>query len=43
MRREDGTLRDSVYFSIIADEWAGPDGVKTRLVERLASPGPARP
>lgn len=33
---EDGSLRDSVYFSIISDEW--PD-VKRRLAERLAAYG----
>jgi RimJ/RimL family protein N-acetyltransferase len=43
MRRENGTLRDSVYFSIIEGEWAGPDGVKARLVERLSSPSPPPP
>jgi RimJ/RimL family protein N-acetyltransferase len=34
MRRVDGTLRDSVYFSILAEEWPG---VKRRLEERMAS------
>ncbi len=34
MRRQDGTLRDSVYFSILATEW--PD-VKKRLQAKLAS------
>lgn len=33
MRRQDGTLRDSVFFSIIADEW--PE-VKSRLGAKLA-------
>jgi RimJ/RimL family protein N-acetyltransferase len=33
---EDGSLRDSVYFSIISDEWPG---VKRRLAERLAAYG----
>ncbi|HET6355243.1 GNAT family protein [Streptomyces sp.] len=31
-RRPDGTWRDSVYFSILADEWPG---VKARLGDRL--------
>ena len=34
MRRADGTLRDSVYFSIIAEEWPA---VKVRLEARLAA------
>lgn len=34
--REDGTVRDSVYFSILDDEWPT---VKTRLEEKLAAPG----
>jgi RimJ/RimL family protein N-acetyltransferase len=33
MRRHDGTLRDSVYFSIIAEEWPR---VRSALLERLA-------
>jgi RimJ/RimL family protein N-acetyltransferase len=32
MRRANGTLRDSVYFSIIAEEWPA---VKRRLEERI--------
>ncbi len=32
MRRQDGTLRDSVFFSVIADEW--PE-VKSRLEAKL--------
>jgi N-acetyltransferase len=32
MKREDGTFRDSVVFSILSDEWAG---VKAGLQERL--------
>ncbi len=32
-RRHNGTLRDSVYFSVIAEEWPG---VKARLEEKLA-------
>jgi RimJ/RimL family protein N-acetyltransferase len=34
MRRQDGTLRDSVYFSIVATEW--PE-VKKRLRDKLLS------
>jgi RimJ/RimL family protein N-acetyltransferase len=36
MRRPNGTMRDSVYFSILAEEW--PD-VKRRLEERMARSG----
>jgi N-acetyltransferase len=36
---ESGRIRDTVYFSILDDEW--PD-VKTRLEQRLAAP-PAAP
>ncbi len=32
IRREDGTFRDSVVFSILKDEWPQ---VKSRLQERL--------
>lgn len=32
MRRHDGTLRDSVYFSMVSGEWPA---VKARLLERL--------
>jgi N-acetyltransferase len=32
MRRQDGTLRDSVFFSIVAEEWPS---VKGRLEEKL--------
>ena len=32
MRRHDGTLRDSVYFSMVSSEWPA---VKTRLLARL--------
>jgi RimJ/RimL family protein N-acetyltransferase len=35
MRRHDGTWRDTVYFSILADEWAA---IKLRLSRRLALP-----
>jgi RimJ/RimL family protein N-acetyltransferase len=35
MVRRDGTLRDSVYFSIVRDEWPS---VRDRLTRRLASP-----
>jgi RimJ/RimL family protein N-acetyltransferase len=35
MRRHDGTLRDSVFFSIVADEWPR---AKAGLESRLASP-----
>ena len=35
MRRHDGTLRDSVYFSIIAEEWPT---VKSGLEARLGGP-----
>ena len=33
IRRPDGTMRDSVYFSVLSDEW--PE-VRARLEERLA-------
>jgi RimJ/RimL family protein N-acetyltransferase len=33
MRRQDGTLRDSVYFSVIASEWPA---VKANLAAKLA-------
>ena len=33
MLRADGRLRDTVYYSILADEWPG---VRDRLLERLA-------
>ena len=35
MRLRDGTLRDSVFFSIVADEWPA---VKARLEDRLRAP-----
>lgn len=35
MRRDDGTVRDSVFFSIIAEEW--PE-VRSGLLARLAAP-----
>jgi hypothetical protein len=35
MVRRDGSLRDSVYFSIVRDEWPS---VRNRLTRRLASP-----
>jgi RimJ/RimL family protein N-acetyltransferase len=35
MVRRDGSLRDSVYFSIVRDEWPS---VRDRLTARLASP-----
>jgi RimJ/RimL family protein N-acetyltransferase len=34
-RRPDGTWRDTVYFSVLADEWPA---VKARLTARLAEP-----
>jgi RimJ/RimL family protein N-acetyltransferase len=37
MVREDGTSRDSVYFSLVDGEWAA---AKARLEERLARPVP---
>jgi RimJ/RimL family protein N-acetyltransferase len=37
MVRRDGSLRDSVYFSIVWDEWPA---VRARLTTRLASPTP---
>lgn len=36
IRLPDGYLRDTVYFSILADEWPS---VKARLTARLARPG----
>jgi RimJ/RimL family protein N-acetyltransferase len=39
MRRQDGTIRDSVYFSIVIDEWPA---VKARLEQKLDG-GPAPP
>lgn len=33
LRMPDGFIRDTIYFSILADEWPG---VRTRLEERLA-------
>jgi RimJ/RimL family protein N-acetyltransferase len=38
MINEDGTLRDSVFYSILAEEW--PD-VRRRLETMLAAPGGA--
>jgi RimJ/RimL family protein N-acetyltransferase len=35
MRRRDGTLRDSVFFSVVADEWPA---VKARLEDKLRAP-----
>jgi RimJ/RimL family protein N-acetyltransferase len=35
-RRADGTIRDSVYYSILVDEWPA---VRARLVARLADAG----
>jgi RimJ/RimL family protein N-acetyltransferase len=35
MRRDDGTVRDSVLFSIIAEEWPG---VRSCLLARVAAP-----
>jgi RimJ/RimL family protein N-acetyltransferase len=37
MVRRDGSLRDSVYFSIVRDEWPA---VRDRLTARLAQPAP---
>ena len=37
MVRRDGSLRDSVYFSIVRDEWPQ---IRDRLTARLASPTP---
>ena len=37
MVRRDGSLRDSVYFSIVRDEWLS---VRDRLTRRLALPTP---
>jgi RimJ/RimL family protein N-acetyltransferase len=37
MVRRDGSLRDSVYFSIVRDEWPS---VRDRLSRRLATPAP---
>jgi N-acetyltransferase len=36
MIRRDGSLRDSVYFSVVRDEWPA---VRDRLTARLAVPG----
>ncbi len=33
MKREDGTFRDTVVFSVLRDEWPA---VKERLASRLA-------
>ena len=35
-RREDGTVRDSVLFSITADDWPA---VRNRLTERISGRG----
>jgi hypothetical protein len=35
MRRDDGTVRDSVFFSIIAEEWPH---VRSGLMERIFAP-----
>jgi hypothetical protein len=35
MVRRDGSLRDSVYFSIVRDEWPA---VRDRLAARVAQP-----
>ena len=32
IKREDGTFRDSVVYSVLKDEWPG---VKARLMDRL--------
>ena len=37
MRRADGTLRDSILFSIIAEDWPA---VRERLLERAAKVEP---
>jgi RimJ/RimL family protein N-acetyltransferase len=37
MRREDGTFRDTVVYSVLADEWPG---VRDGLRARLAAPPP---
>lgn len=35
MRRHDGTVRDSVYFSVVADEWAAVKaGLEAKLTDR---------
>ena len=39
MKREDGTFRDSVVFSVLADEWPG---VKAGLISRVEA-GPVSP
>lgn len=36
-KREDGTFRDTVVFSVLADEWPR---VKAGLMDRLSGPGP---
>jgi hypothetical protein len=44
MRREDGTFRDTVVFSILADEW--PDvraGLRARLAALAVVDGAPRP
>ena len=37
MIRRDGSLRDSVYFSVVREEWPA---VRDRLIARLATPAP---
>ncbi|MCP9205981.1 hypothetical protein [Streptomyces cucumeris] len=34
MRRQDGSRRDSLYYSVLADEWPG---VRDRLRARVAA------
>jgi RimJ/RimL family protein N-acetyltransferase len=39
MRRADGTVRDSVLFSIVAEEWPGVrDGLRARLAQAESEP-----
>ena len=39
MRRNDGTVRDSVFFSIIAEEWPS---IRADLIARITAPEPPR-
>ncbi|WP_179381981.1 GNAT family N-acetyltransferase [Streptomyces sp. SA15] len=39
MRRQDGTRRDSMYYSLLADEWLTVrDALRARVVAKTASP-----